>query len=95
MELRDCDRDRWVALGETLIRKRVELSHRYANRSLFGRERNVTYRVLYDIENAKRQDFSAPMIILIEHAYGLPIGFIRSFLTGQTLPETEPEPAAA
>ena len=83
-ELRDCDPQRWRDLADLLTRRRIELSSRYVNRAVFAREKTLNYRLVYDIERHRRQDYGRAIIILIERCYSLPDGFIRQFLTGQT-----------
>jgi len=88
-ELRDFPEARWKALAELLIRKRVEISPRYCRRSVFCREHGLNYRMVYDLEKTRRQDFSLPTIIAFEQIYQLGPGFFRRFLAGR---EAEDEP---
>lgn len=72
--------DAWRRLGDALVARRVQLDTRYSNRSTFADETGVDYRVLFDIENAKRTNFSRKTIAEIELAYGLPVGSIETAL---------------
>jgi hypothetical protein len=94
-ELRDCDPDRWAALGEFLIHRRIEIDPRYRKRTVFVRETHMNERAIYDIEKARRQDFSLPTIIAIEQVYRLETGFVRKFLSSTDPAEDEPTGAAA
>ncbi|MBF8186366.1 hypothetical protein ITP53_11510 [Nonomuraea sp. K274] len=69
-------RQAWIRLGELLTARRVEIDPRYTNKRLFAGERGVNYRVISDIEAARRDNFGAPMLRAIEVAYRLERGAI-------------------
>lgn len=73
----------WRQLGEMLLRAREDLDPRYAGRrglTLFANERGINRRVAWDIENAKRDNYSRAMLRDIESAYGLERRAISDFL---------------
>lgn len=78
-------------LGELLIRRRLDLDPRYRNRQVFADERGVEYRIVSDIERARRSNFHAVTIAEIERAYKLPAGAVARYLDGGSL---EPQPLA-
>lgn len=94
-EPRDCSADRWAALGEHLIRRRVELSPRYHKRTVFAREQRFPYKLICEFEQHTRRNFGPATIIAIEHIYKLRPGFIRRFLNGCDDADDEPNGAAA
>lgn len=61
----------WKRLGEQLIRRRVELDPRYSNRTLFCAERALDYRLVYDIEVARRRNFRKTTLGAIAAAYAV------------------------
>jgi hypothetical protein len=63
-----------------LVQRRVEIDSRYRNRRTFCSEKQIEYRVISDIEGARRSNFSPAMIAAIEVAYELPPGTIREAL---------------
>jgi hypothetical protein len=67
----------WHNLGALLTDRRVQLAPRYRNRRVFCEEKNLDYRVVSDIESARRSNFSAPMLTAIEVAYEIAEGGIR------------------
>jgi hypothetical protein len=75
----------WQRLGELLIRRRLDLDARYRNRQLFADERGIEYRIVSDIERARRTNFHAVTIAEIERAYALEPGAIGRFLDGGAL----------
>jgi hypothetical protein len=80
-------------LGQLLIRKRLDLDPRYRNRQVFADERGVEYRIVSDIETARRENFQAVTIAELEHAYALAPGAIGRFIDRGG--ELEPAPAVA
>ena len=80
----------WVRLGGQLARRRVEIDPRYKNRTLFAEERGMNWRLLHDIERAKRTNFEPETLAAIEVAYELAPGAIARALDGADL-----EPASA
>jgi hypothetical protein len=77
----------WERLGQMLFQRRTQLDARYSNRSKFATERGVDYRVVYDIEKARRTNFGDAVLGAIERAYELPAGAIRAALKGDDFPE--------
>ena len=61
----------WRRLGEQLTRRRVELDPRYQNRQVFCDERGVDYRLIYDIEEARRTNFRKTTLAAIAAAYAV------------------------
>jgi hypothetical protein len=82
-------------LGELLIRRRLDLDGRYRNRQVFADERGVEYRIVSDIERARRANFHAVTIAEIERAYELPPGAIGRFLDGGELEMLPARPMTA
>jgi len=79
----------WARLGELLVQRRIELDPRYRNRRIFADERGLNWRLLHDLERAKRTNFEPETMAAVEVAYGLAPGSI-----GRTLSGGELEPAA-
>ena len=77
----------WQNLAGLLIHRRVQLDPRYRNRRTFCDEKQIEYRVVSDIEGARRSNFSAPMLTALEVAYDIPDGGIKQALTDPTLKE--------
>ncbi|MFF4989669.1 hypothetical protein ACFY19_20920 [Streptosporangium saharense] len=71
----------WAQLGALLKARRVEIDTRYRNRSLFCRERQLHYRVVGDLEGARRTNFTADLLRAAEVAYGLARGAITTALS--------------
>jgi hypothetical protein len=67
----------WQRLAHLLIDRRVQLAPRYRNRRVFCDEKNLDYRVVSDIETARRDNFSGPMLTALEVAYDIAEGGIR------------------
>ena len=82
--------DRWQRLGALLIQRRTALDPRYHNRTAFSEATGLNYRVVYDIEEARRANFGTSILAAIEAAYRLEPGAIGRFLAGGEL-----EPQAA
>jgi hypothetical protein len=80
----------WRRLGELLIKRRVDIDHRYRNRRTFCDETRTDYRVVSDIEGARRANFSQPMISHLEGAYRLRSGNIQRILDDGDLEPEEP-----
>jgi hypothetical protein len=72
----------WVRVGELLQVRRVELAPRYKNLALFCRERDIDYRLAWDIENHARTNFRRGTRTSIEVAYGWEPGSIERVLAG-------------
>ena len=82
--------DRWQRLGALLIQRRTALDPRYHNRTAFSEATGLNYRVVYDVEEARRANFGKSVLAAIEVAYRLEPGAITRFLSGGEL-----EPQAA
>lgn len=83
----------WQRLGEMLQRRRIGLDRRYTGRgglTAFTTDRGINYRVAWDIENAKRDNYTRATRREIEIAYELPARAIDEFLAGH-----DPAPAEA
>lgn len=80
----------WTRLGGLLLGRRVELDVRYRNRRTFAAEVGLDYRVLYDIESARRTNFSDTTKRAIERAYQLNAGNLDQVLQGGDLDPSEP-----
>jgi hypothetical protein len=79
-------------LGSLLIRRRHELDPRYRNREFFAKETGVHWRVLYEIERSKRDNFTDLTLAAVEVAYRLRRGSIARMLAGGDLEPLEDTP---
>jgi hypothetical protein len=88
--------DARVRLGKLLIRRRIELSSRYRDRTLFAHERlDDKWRTLHDLELAKRPNFRPETLEAVEAAYEWQPGSIERVLAGgDPLPRRAPEELA-
>jgi len=86
--------DRWERLGALLIQRRTQLSPRFHNRGAFCEAAGLNYRIVYDIEEARRTNFGRSALAAIEAAYRLTPGAIGRFLAGGEL-EVQPVTADA
>ncbi|NJP27064.1 hypothetical protein FLW53_23270 [Microbispora sp. SCL1-1] len=77
--------DDWKRLGDQLVARRVELNDAWSNRSTFTQDTGVDYRVVYDLEKARRTNFSPAMIRRLEKAYQLRAGAIHAILAGDDI----------
>jgi hypothetical protein len=75
----------WKRVGEMLQDRRVELDTRYSNRQLFADERNINYRLAFDVEKGARSNYSRPVLTSMEVAYGLGRGSLMDALNGGDL----------
>jgi hypothetical protein len=75
----------WERLGAQLVQRRTGLDPRYRNRRLFCEERSLDYRLIYDIENARRTNFGAATLAVIEIGYAVEHGSIDVALSGGDL----------
>jgi hypothetical protein len=85
----------WKKLGDSLVERRVQLGFR--SRAAFCEERGVDYRLVYDIEQARRTNFTRSTVAALEVAYALAPGSISRFLAGgdlETVPPSRPAAAA-
>ena len=77
--------DRWQRLGALLIQRRTALSPRFHNRGAFCEATGLKYRLVYDIEEARRTNFGTSTLAAIEAAYQLAPGTIARVLSGGDL----------
>lgn len=72
----------WAALGRLLMARRVQLDPAWTNRKLFAEDNQLSrqYRTISDIETGRRDDYSAPILALIERAYRYETGSIARYL---------------
>lgn len=80
----------WQRLGDLLVARRIELNPRWRNRTRFAEEVGLHWRMLFDIEKAKRQSFPDETLMAIEVAYRWQYGSIEAVLNGG-----DPVPLAA
>lgn len=74
-------RKNWKRLGELLKERRIRLG--YDSRVQFAEDTGVgSSRLLFDIEKAKRTNFSLSTLIGVEQAYEWERGSIRTVLDG-------------
>jgi hypothetical protein len=83
----------WRRLGAMLIQRRTAIDPRFHNRGTFCDVTGLHYRVVYDIEEAKRRNFGNATLAAIETAYQLEPGTIADFTGGEPAPA--PAPLAA
>ena len=72
----------WKRLGEMLEARRVQLDPRYKTLKTFAEEREIDYRLAWDIEHAARTNYRRPTLIGIDAAYGWEAGSIQKVLEG-------------
>lgn len=90
------DRDQaWARLGELLRARRAQIDPRYHNKRLFCAERGVSYRVVSDIETARRQNFTADVLASLESAYKLASGAIAEAIENGPVESLRPEVSVA
>jgi hypothetical protein len=88
------DRTAWERLGRLLTERRTQISPRYANRRAFAADREMNWRTLHDIEQAKRDNFKPETMRAFETAYMLAPGSLDRVLAGGDLePAPDPRPA--
>lgn len=87
--------DDWVRLGDLLKRRRVLIDRRYRKRELFAEERGINRRLVSDIEQARRANFTLASLFDLEDAYDLAQGNIEEILAGGELRPRNAPPAAA
>jgi hypothetical protein len=85
--------DAWERLGDMLVQRRISLAPRYRVRELFASDVGLKWRLLYDIERHKRQNFTDETLAAFEVAYQLRPGSIATVLDGGQ-PELMEVPAA-
>ena len=85
----------WERLGRLLIQRRTALDPRYNNRQAFADATGLKYRLVYDIEEHRRDNFGDTTLTSIEVAYKLDPGAIKRFLDGgELMPGVATSPAA-
>jgi hypothetical protein len=85
--------DQWQRLGALLIQRRTQLSPRFHNRGAFCEATGLKYRLIYDIEEARRTNFGSSTLAAIEAAYRLAPGAIGRYLAGGGVREILPDAA--
>lgn len=75
-------RKAWRQLGALLTARRAEIDPRYVNRRKFCAETGINYKVISDIEGARRTNFSPEMLSALEVAYELEPGAITFAAAG-------------
>lgn len=80
----------WGRLADALIARRIDL--RYRNRRKFCDERQIDYRLTYDIEAGRRSNYGRATLLDIARAYAVTPESIERTLRGGSL---EPLPAPA
>lgn len=80
----------WQRLGRLLMQRRIELNPRYRVRQTFCDERHLDYRLIYDLEQARRTNFGTATIAAVEAGYQVEHGSVQAVLDGG---ELTPAPA--
>jgi hypothetical protein len=80
----------WEELSLLLKARRAELDPRYGNLRLFCAERGINYRVAWDIENHRRENFSRAILLEVDDAYGWVPKSASAFLEAGTRPVGAP-----
>lgn len=80
----------WQRLAELLTARRVELNDAWRTRQQFCRDTGAEYRIIHDLENAKRTNYSSSTLAIIERAYRWQPGSIRAVLDGGDPTPVEP-----
>lgn len=79
---------RWQQLGDLLIRRRADLDPRFGGihgRQMFCDTAGLSYRLVYDIEEARRSNFGKAARGALENGYQLEPGAISRFIAGASL----------
>ena len=84
------DQEARAHLGRLLAARRVELDPRYRNRRTFAADTGMGWRTLYDVEMARRDNFTSGTLRAFESAYRLASGSLDRFAG-----DLEPLPADA
>ena len=83
----------WRRLGALLVQRRIELAPRYRQRTAFAEDVGIKWRLLYDIERAKRDSFTPETLAAIEVAYRWQPGSVARVLAGgDPVPLAPPAP---
>ncbi|MGV2384858.1 MAG UNVERIFIED_CONTAM: hypothetical protein LOD86_06255 [Thermobifida fusca] len=80
----------WQRLADLLVKRRVSLDPKYKSRRAFCEAKDIDYRVISDLEKARRDNFSPPMITAIEVAYEIADGAIQQALADPAITELPP-----
>lgn len=88
------DSTAWQRLAAMLIQRRTAIDPRFHSRGAFCKATGLKYRLVYDIEEAKRTNFGSGALASIEAAYQLEPGTIRDFLAGEEVSGLTPWLAA-
>lgn len=75
----------WRRLGALLRARRGALSPSYKHRTTFCEATSLDYRVVFDIEQGKRENFGPETLALLERGYELKPGTITGVLEGGEL----------
>jgi hypothetical protein len=79
----DAGSEAWARLGGLLEQRRVQMRPAWKNLALFTRERDIDWRLAWDLENARRTNYRRPTLRAAEVAYGWAPGSIDAVLRGQ------------
>ena len=86
----------WGRLGDALTQRRLDLDiHRYRNRRAFCDDRQIDYRVIFDIEKARRVNFGRATLQDIARAYAVTRESMDRVLRQEGELEPVPQPGAA
>lgn len=75
----------WKRVGELLQGRRVDMDTRYRNLHVFAAEREINYRLAWDLEAGARTNYRQPTLRAAEVAYGLRPGSVDTALSGGDL----------
>ena len=75
----------WQRLGRLLKNRRLQIDPDYSNLTRFCRDRNIDYRLAWDIEKGARTNYREVTLAGVEAAYQLDPGSIASALGGGEL----------
>lgn len=78
----DADMSRWQQLGKLLEQRRGEIDPRYANLTAFTEERGLDYRLCWDLEHGRRDNYRRLTLSAVEVGYMLEPGVIAAFVAG-------------
>lgn len=79
----------WLRLGRLLQARRVHIDPAYKNRLAFCSATGLNYKLVQEVEGAKRWTFTDVTFALFEAAYRLTSGSIRRTLAGGDLEPVE------
>lgn len=83
------DQAAWERLGRLLEQRREQMHRPWRKLTQFTRDRDIDYRVAWDLEHGRRTNYRQLTIAAVEVAYGWAPGSVASVLRGG-----DPEPAA-